>query len=117
MHTENVGGGVKTEREKMATLNEVLEKNDGRLPEGPLVAFYNNDSYWETEDADDIIQACEDAYRGEYYNGEEYAEEMTSECCDIPENLRYYIDYARMWRDMEMGDGYYIVDRFVFSPC
>ena len=100
----------------MTTLAEVLEKNEGRVPEGPLVAFYNNDSgYWKTEDADDIIRACEDAYRGEYYSGAEYAEEMAGECYEIPENLRYYIDYEKMWRDMEMGDGYYIIDGFVFS--
>ena len=101
----------------MATLDEVLEKNEGRTPEAALVAFYNNDSgYWETEDADDIIQACEDAYRGEYSDGAEFAEELASDCYEIPENLRYYIDYAKMWRDMEMGDGYYIADGFVFSP-
>ena len=102
----------------MATLDEVLERNDGRVPEGPLVAFYNNDSgYWKTEEAEDIIRACEDAYQGEYSDGAEYAEELFSGCHDIPKNLRYYIDYAKMWRDMEMGDGYYIIDGFVFSPC
>ena len=100
----------------MATLDEVLEKNEGRISEGALVAFYNNNSgYWATEDAENIIQACEDSYSGEYSDGAEYAEEMASECYEIPENLRYYIDYAKMWRDMEMGDGYYIIDGFVFS--
>jgi antirestriction protein len=82
-----------------------------------LVAFYEWDSgYWATDDADDIVRACEDAYRGEYADGADYAEELTKDVCIIPENLLYYIDYAKMWRDMEMGDGYYITDGFVFCP-
>jgi antirestriction protein len=104
----------------MATLEEVLAENEQRnytVPEGALTAFYEYDAfYWATDDADNIIRACEDAYRGEYSDGEEFAEEMTENVGEIPEFLRYYIDYAKMWRDMEMGDGYYWTDGFVFCP-
>jgi hypothetical protein len=41
---------------------------------------------------------------------------MTENVGEIPEFLRYYIDYAKMWRDMVMGDGYYWTDGFVFCP-
>jgi len=103
----------------MATLEEALAANEERnytVSEGALTAFYENDAfYWATEDADNIVRACEDAYQGEYSDGEEYAEELFDNTLDIPENLRYYIDYAAVWRDLEM-DGYYISDGFVFSP-
>ena len=102
----------------LAEVLEVLEQNNYPIGEDVVTTFYEYDAhYWATEDADDIIRQCEDAYRGEYYDGAEYAEEMASECYEIPENLRCYIDYEKMWRDMEMGDGYYIIDGMVFCPC
>lgn len=110
----------KTKGNNMATFEEVLKANEEQnytVSEAVLTAFYENDAfYWATEDAGDIVRACEDAYQGEYSDGAEYAEELTEDVCSIPENLRYYIDYAKMWRDMEMGDGYYITDGFVFCP-
>jgi hypothetical protein len=111
---------LKAKGNNMATLEEVLKANEERnytVAEGVLTAFYEYDAfYWATEDADDIIRACEDAYRGEYSDGADYAEEIIEDLYDVPENLRYYIDYAKMWRDMEMGDGYYWTDGFVFCP-
>lgn len=105
------------EREKTA-LDALLKYNESMdypVPEGVLVAFYENDAfYWATEDADIVIRACEDAYQGEYSTGEEYAEEYFKASFDIPDYVRYYIDYAAVWRDLEI-DGYYITDGFVFN--
>jgi hypothetical protein len=102
----------------LAEVLEVLEQKNYPIGEDVVTAFYEYDAfYWATEDADDIIRNCEDAYRGEYYDGAEYAEELTGELCDVPESLRHYIDYEKMWSDMEMGDGYYIVDGMIFCPC
>jgi len=104
----------------MATLAEVLEACDARgntVPEDALRAFYENDSfYWGNEDADDVVRACEDAYRGEYYEGADYAREVTEEMGDIPKHLENYIDYRSMWRDMGY-DGYFFADGYVFCPC
>jgi antirestriction protein len=104
----------------MATLDEVLEACDARgntVPEGALEAFYNWDSgYWADSEADDIVRACEDAYRGEYYSGEDFARELLDEMGDIPKHLEFYIDYRSYWRDLTMSDGYYYTDGYVFAP-
>lgn len=55
------------------------------------------------QDLEDARKAFED-YRGEYESLAEYAEELTAECGPaVPENLRHYIDYAAMGRDMEIN--------------
>ncbi|MDO7847666.1 antirestriction protein ArdA [Hymenobacter sp. M29] len=48
------------------------------------------------------LEGFEDSYRGYYKGGlEEYAEELTESCYDIPQHLTWYIDYAKIGRDME----------------
>ena len=101
----------------LAEVLEVLEQNNDPIGEDVVTTFYEYDAhYWATEDADDIIRQCEDAYRGEYYDGAEYAEEIIGDLYDVPENLRFYIDYERFW-DALTCDGYYIADGMVFCPC
>ena len=40
----------------------------------------------------------------------DYAEELTEQTGDIPEHLAYYIDYARMGRDMELNGDVYTIE-------
>lgn len=57
-------------------------------------------------DADDICSAIEDAYRGKHDSIEAYVEEMAEETGmlnEVPENLRYYFDFAALGRDMEIN--------------
>ena len=54
-------------------------------------------------DLEDTRTAAEDNYCGCYQSLAEYAQELTEETTQIPENLTYYIDYERMGRDMEMS--------------
>ncbi|MEJ8561563.1 antirestriction protein ArdA [Yoonia sp. GPGPB17] len=53
---------------------------------------------------DEAKKAIEDAYAGEYKSLAEFAEELTEQSTEIPENLRYYIDYEAMARDIEIND-------------
>ncbi|WP_284154937.1 antirestriction protein ArdA [Algicella marina] len=53
---------------------------------------------------EDARKAIEDSYAGAYRSLAEFAEEMTEQSTDIPENLRFYIDYDRMARDIEIND-------------
>lgn len=53
-----------------------------------------------------------DDYAGEYRSLAEFAEEMTEESGGIPEHLRYYIDYERMARDMEINDVFTVATGF-----
>ena len=53
-------------------------------------------------DLDDARRAAAESYCGCYESLADYAESLTEETTEIPESLRYYIDYERMARDMEM---------------
>lgn len=59
---------------------------------------------------DDARKAVEDNYSGCYKSLADYAEELTDNTADIPENLAYYIDYERMGRDMEMSGDIYTIE-------
>ncbi|MCX7123863.1 MAG: antirestriction protein ArdA [Gammaproteobacteria bacterium] len=48
----------------------------------------------------------EDNYHGCYDSEEEYAEQLLSDCYDIPDHLANYIDYKRVARDL-FCDGYF----------
>lgn len=49
-------------------------------------------------------KAIEDSYAGAYRSLADFAEELTEQSTEIPENLRFYIDYDRMARDIEIND-------------
>jgi antirestriction protein len=63
---------------------------------GKLIAYYG--------DLDDARDAISDHYAGEYDSLSDYAEQLTEETTQIPEALRYYIDYEAMARDLEIND-------------
>ena len=48
--------------------------------------------------------AMEEDYIGLYESVADFAEEITTETTDIPESLRFYIDYEAMARDMVIND-------------
>ena len=54
-------------------------------------------------DMDEARRAVEEDYCGCYESLADYAQELTEETAEIPETLRYYIDYERMARDMELN--------------
>lgn len=53
---------------------------------------------------EDAKTAIDDCYHGEFKSVADFAEELTEETTQIPESLRYYIDYERMARDLEIND-------------
>lgn len=55
-------------------------------------------------DLDDARDAISDHYAGHYDSLEDYAEQLTEETIQIPESLRFYIDYEKMAADMEIND-------------
>lgn len=54
-------------------------------------------------DLEEARTATEDNYCGCYKSLADFAEELTEDTTQIPENLAYYIDYERMGRDMELN--------------
>ena len=51
-----------------------------------------------------------DGYAGCYANLADFAQELTEDTTKIPENLRYYIDYEYMGRDMEMSGDIFTIE-------
>ncbi len=49
-------------------------------------------------------EALSDYYAGEYSSLADFAQEMTESSTEIPDALRYYIDWESMARDMEIND-------------
>jgi len=58
----------------------------------------------EASQLEDTIKAYEDAYIG-FQTPEQYAEDLVDETCaqDIPEMVRWHIDYESMGRDLVLG--------------
>ena len=61
-------------------------------------------------DLDEARTVLEDNYAGCYASLADYAEELTDETTQIPENLAYYIDYECMARDMEMSGDIFAIE-------
>ncbi len=61
-------------------------------------------------DLEEARKAIEENYCGRYTSVADYAQELTEESTEIPQNLSFYIDYERMGRDMEMSGDIYTVE-------
>jgi len=62
------------------------------------------------DNIEDATKAIEENYAGVYKSLADYAEELTEQTSDIPEHLAFYIDYARMGRDMELNGDVYTIE-------
>jgi len=83
--------------ESVAEIAAFIEKH-GALG-GKVLDYYG--------DLESAKTALEDHYAGEYKTVADFAEEITTETTEtteIPENLRFYIDYDHMARDLEIND-------------
>jgi len=61
-------------------------------------------------DLEEAGTAAEESYCGCYKSLADYAQELTEETTQIPENLSYYIDYERMGRDMELNGDVFTIE-------
>lgn len=61
-------------------------------------------------DLEEARTAAEENYCGCYQSLADYAEELTEQTTQIPENIVYYIDYERMGRDMELSGDIFTIE-------
>jgi len=61
-------------------------------------------------DIDEARKVAEENYCGCYSSLADYAQELTEQSTEIPQNLSFYIDYERMGRDMEMGGDVFTIE-------
>jgi len=78
------------------TTRDAIEAS--HLPDEIILAFLDN--HWRRDDG--AVLDAEDAYMGSARTGVEWAEEWADSVGllnDMPEDLRYYFDYAAWYRD------------------
>ena len=63
------------------------------------------------DSADDFL----DCYAGEWLNTQEYAENVISECYEVPEWCEYYIDYEMMARDWELAGDIWVANSETYT--
>ncbi len=61
-------------------------------------------------DINEARTALSDQYAGAYRSLAEFAEELTEDTTEIPDNLQYYIDYERMGRDFELNGDVFVIE-------
>ncbi|MBB2154795.1 antirestriction protein ArdA [Gluconacetobacter diazotrophicus] len=61
-------------------------------------------------DMDQAETTMSDGYIGEYPSLPDYMEELTTECAEIPEAVRYYIDWEAMARDAVLGGDLFVIE-------
>lgn len=63
----------------------------------------------------DLIEKARDDYRGQYDSWKDFAEDYVTECVEVPEHLRGYIDYGAYARDLQHdhfeSNGYFFYSR------
>jgi antirestriction protein len=59
---------------------------------------------------DTAIESIENNYCGEYRSTADFAEELTEETTQIPESLKFYIDYDKMANDLEIGGDIFTIE-------
>jgi antirestriction protein len=93
-------------------VKDALDRSN--LDEEVFDAYINATSDKVTAEA---VEKCEEQYCGKYDDPADFAEEMMSECCDmreIPEAIRYHIDWNGIWRDMSY-EGYHYENGYIFD--
>ncbi len=100
---ENFDGVTINEYDSFARVVEIAEflENCSGFG-GKLLENYGGD----IEDAESALER----YSGEYESLADFAEELTESTTEIPKNLKYYIDYKSMARDMEMNGDVFSIE-------
>lgn len=62
------------------------------------------------DDIGDARHALEECYSGCYGSLADYAEEVTDNTSEVPEQLAFYIDYERMGRDIALSGDVYTIE-------
>jgi len=85
-----------SEYESFTTIIEIIEFINGSYDQEIATAIYN--------DCKDLAEAQEmlEKYAGSFDSDEEYGEHCAYEQMDIPENLRFYLNYEAIGRDYSM---------------
>lgn len=85
---------------EFADLQDIAEKADLITEHGALAAKLIEHH----GDVRSARHAMCDHYAGEYESLADFAQQVTEDTSEVPDNLRFYIDWERMGRDLEIND-------------
>lgn len=73
-------------------------------------------------DLDEARSALDDRHLGQYQSLADYVQDITEETTEIPQNLRFYIDWQAMARDCELNGDLFTIQTahdavHVFAGC
>lgn len=94
---DDFGGYSISEFESLENVSRIAE---GLIEYGEIFAAILDH---EGDDVDRASQMMTDGYRGEWDSLENYAAELIDDCCEVPDFISNYIDYASFARDLEIG--------------
>lgn len=101
---EGFGGYAPGEYESFATIHEVAWFiRDYPSLAGDLLNQFNGN-------VEEARTAMDDQYHGCYRSLADFAQDLTEDTTQIPESLKFYIDYDRMGRDMEMSGDIFTIE-------
>jgi antirestriction protein len=85
-------------------MSEIVEEME-EVEEVETVEEHEQEAWdsWIANGCEEDIDIFRDCYAGEYESVEDYVEEVTRECQEIPEWVDYYIDWKSMARDWQMS--------------
>ena len=94
--------------------------SNSHLPEAALSAYWDNIGSKDKMPDKDTLSDAEDCYIGEFDSLTHLAEHLCDETgllSEMPENLRYYFDFEKYGRDLQLGgdvwenEGFYFFNR------
>lgn len=94
--------GLISESYLSTDIYEIIEKIENCSYDIEIISAYVDCFGYYCKGIDELIEKVEESYQGEYQSDEEFAEQLLTETCCIPENLPsyLYIDWERTARDI-----------------
>ncbi|MFA9389337.1 MAG: antirestriction protein ArdA [Prolixibacteraceae bacterium] len=94
--------GLISECHISSEIYEIIEAIDNCSYDFEIIEAYSDCIGCSSEDIESIINKVEESYNGEFDSDEDFAEQLLTDCGEIPENLPsyIYIDWERTARDI-----------------
>lgn len=89
-------------------------KEFANLSESEREAFEVYLNNWNSEAS---VEDFAEHYQGHFEYPEDFAEQLYSECYEIPAHLESFIDWRAVWRNLSTGGDYFEECGHVFSCC
>jgi len=73
------------------------------------------EAYLDNLNSEATIEEFEEHYNGKWDSPADFAEDLYSQCYQIPDYLQGFIDWQAVWRNLDTGGDYAEYDGYIFS--